>query len=382
MLPVRMLYCCLYAVLVLYTVNGYVVHHHSAVRGRTVFGVSRATPLSSALNAEPSTSELDRRKCRGSGKNLRPSLSPPRTPRRGMALAGMRNGDAESVDGKSQVSAYGDDLKRTLAWVTAAVAFSIGIAATMGTTAAIEFCSGYVLEQCLSVDNLFVFLLLFDYFSVRDKALQEKVLGYGIWGALVLRGLFIGIGAVALEQFHQVLFLFAIVLAYSSYQILFPGGEEEDGEDVESNAVVRFAKNFIKTTDNFDGDKFFTTNADGVKLATPLLLCLVCVELSDVVFAFDSVPAVFGVTQNPFIVYTSNIFAISGLRSLYGVLSQAVADLKYLEQAVGLVLAVIALKLGAGTFDVELLNPLQSLAVVISILGTGVFLSINEKKGI
>lgn len=370
-------HCYLCLSLVLYTVNGYVLHHRSATKVHTVFGVSRGTPLLSASNAEPSTSEQERQKRRGSV--LRPSLSPQRNPRRGVALAGTRNGDLESVDGK-QGSAYSDDLKRTLAWVTAAVAFSIGIAATMGTTAAIEFCSGYVLEQCLSVDNLFVFLLLFDYFSVRDKALQEKVLGYGIWGALVLRGLFIGIGAVALEQFHQVLFLFAIILAYSSYQILFPGAEEEDGEDVESNAVVRFAKNFIKTTDNFDGDKFFTTNADGVKLATPLLLCLVCVELSDVVFAFDSVPAVFGVTQNPFIVYTSNIFAISGLRSLYGVLSQAVADLKYLEQAVGLVLAVIALKLGAGTFDVELLNPLQSLAVVVSILGTGVFLSINERN--
>ena len=236
-----------------------------------------------------------------------------------------------------------------------------------------------MLEQCLSVDNLFVFLVLFDYFSVRDKELQEKILGYGIWGAVILRGLFVGLGAVALQQFHQVLILFAVVLGYSSFRILAVGDGEEEDEDLESNAVVKFAKSFLRTSPNFDGDKFFTT-VDGIKLATPLFLCLVCVELSDVVFAFDSVPAVFGVTQNPFVVYTSNIFAIAGLRSLFGVLSKAIADLKYLEKAVGVVLAVIAAKLGFEVVDIELLSPLQSLVVVIGILGAGVALSLREAQ--
>jgi len=263
--------------------------------------------------------------------------------------------------------------------VGAAAIFSVGIAATLGTQSAIEFCSGYVLEQCLSVDNLFVFLVLFDYFSVRDKEMQEKILGYGIWGAVILRGLFVGLGAVALQQFHQVLILFAVVLGYSSFKILAAGDGEEEEEDLESNAVVKFAKSFLRTSPNFDGDKFFTT-VDGIKLATPLFLCLVCVELSDVVFAFDSVPAVFGVTQNPFVVYTSNIFAIAGLRSLFGVLSKAIADLKYLEKAVGVVLAVIAAKLGFEVVDIELLSPLQSLVVVIGILGAGVALSLREAQ--
>jgi len=276
-------------------------------------------------------------------------------------------------------SSYSDDLKRTLGWVGAAAIFSVGIAATLGTQSAIEFCSGYVLEQCLSVDNLFVFLVLFDYFSVRDKEMQEKILGYGIWGAVILRGLFVGLGAVALQQFHQVLILFAVVLGYSSFKILAAGDGEEEEEDLESNAVVKFAKSFLRTSPNFDGDKFFTT-VDGIKLATPLFLCLVCVELSDVVFAFDSVPAVFGVTQNPFVVYTSNIFAIAGLRSLFGVLSKAIADLKYLEKAVGVVLAVIAAKLGFEVVDIELLSPLQSLVVVIGILGAGVALSLREAQ--
>lgn len=212
--------------------------------------------------------------------------------------------DAKSVT-DSEVS-YEEDVKRTILWVAASLAFSVGIAATKGTTSAIEFCSGYVLEQCLSVDNLFVFLVLFDYFAVKNKAAQERILGYGIGGAIVLRGLFVGLGAVALQQFHQVLLVFALVLGFSSFKILFSGDGEDDEEDLENNAVVTFARRFLKTTPNFDGVNFFTME-NGVRVATPLLLCLVCVELSDVVFAFDSVPAVFGVTQDPFIVYTSNM---------------------------------------------------------------------------
>jgi len=124
-----------------------------------------------------------------------------------------------------------------------------------------------------------------------------------------------------------------------------------------------------------DGDNFFTI-VNGVKMATPYLLCVICIELSDIVFAFDSVPAIFGVTENPFIVFTSNIFAIAGLRSLFGVLSRAVTDLQYLEKSVGIILGIIALKLGFETVDIELLDPLQSLAVVISVLGAGVGLSL------
>ena len=277
--------------------------------------------------------------------------------------------DAKSVDDLG--SRYADDVKRTLAWVAAAAVFSLGVAGTMGTQEAIEFCSGYVLEYCLSVDNLFVFLVLFDYFNVKESAMREKVLGYGIWGAVILRGLFVGAGAAALQQSNQIYLLFAGVLAFSSFKILFASGEEDEEENLDNNAIVNLTKSVFRTSSNFNGDNFFIKE-DGVNMVTPLLLCLVCVELSDVVFAFDSVPAVFGVTNNPFIVFTSNMFAIAGLRSLFGVLSQAVADLEYLEKAVGLVLAVISAKLGAESFDYELLNPLQSLVVVLTILGAGI----------
>ena len=225
---------------------------------------------------------------------------------------------------------YAEDLKKTALWVAAAIGFAGILGATKGADAAVEFCSGYILEQCLSVDNLFVFLVLFDYFDVQREK-QDRVLTYGIWGAIVLRGIFVALGAATLQQFNQVLLLFSAVLAFSSYKILAAGGDDDEEEDMSENAIVKFSRTFLKTSDKFDGDKFFTVQ-DGISYATPLFLCLVCVELSDVVFAFDSVPAVFGVTQDPLIVYTSNIFAISGLRSLFGVLSKAIAQLEYLEK--------------------------------------------------
>eukprot|EP01038_Epipyxis_sp_PR26KG_P013196 gene13196-17683_t len=271
---------------------------------------------------------------------------------------------------------YSSDLLQTFTWVMSAIVFASGIALFKDTTSAIEFISGYVLEQSLSVDNLFVFLILFDYFKIQGRN-QTKILSYGIWGAIILRGLFIGIGAVALKQFHQVLLIFAAILFYSSFQIVL-GSEEEEEEDFSNNKIILFAKKYLKSTDIFDGDRFWTT-INGIKYATPMLLCLICVEFSDVVFAFDSIPAVFGVTEDPFIVFTSNIFAIGGLRSLYGVLSKAVSELKYLEKAVGIVLGVIATKITAEVFGFDLLSPFQSLIVVIGILSTGIIASLINK---
>eukprot|EP00981_Chlorochromonas_danica_P000963 scaffold233_cov174-Ochromonas_danica.AAC.3 len=205
---------------------------------------------------------------------------------------------------------------------------------------------------------------------IKDHA-QQKVLTYGIFGAMVLRGLFILMGSVAIQQFHQVLLLFSAVLAYSSLKILLSNDEEGDKEDFSKSPLIKFSQEFFRTTPNLDGDKFFTVE-NGVRMATPLFICVICVELSDILFAFDSVPAIFGVTQDPVVVYTSNIFAICGLRSLYSILSKAVSELKYLEKAVGLVLGVIAAKLGFETFDIEILTPLESLFVVLGILGVGI----------
>ena len=260
---------------------------------------------------------------------------------------------AEAIDNN-----FSKDIRNTLGWVAAAGVFAAGVGINKGVDSAIEFVSGYALEQSLSIDNLFVFLVLFDYFKV-DREKQSKVLTYGILGAIILRAVFIGFGGIAIQNFHQVLAIFAAVLLYSSYKMLFMEDSDEDevGNFICSMEFLNLSRIFQKIrslssirkpsispinlmeTSEFtvpihyfsDFYRFFTVE-NGRRLATPLLLCLVCVELSDIVFAFDSVPAIFGVTEDPFIVYTSNIFAISGLRSLFGVLSEGIDNLKYLDK--------------------------------------------------
>lgn len=189
---------------------------------------------------------------------------------------------------------YRDAIQRTLGWVSAAIVFGGGLWAVTGSTTGEEFFAGYLVEQSLSVDNLFVFLLLFEYFKVPVQY-QDRVLNWGIYGAIVMRAIMIGLGAAALQNFHAILLVFASILVYSSAKF-FIGGDDDEGEDPSQNSIVRFSRNLIHSTDKFDGDRFFTL-VDGIKTATPLFICMIAVEISDVVFAVDSIPAVFGVTE-------------------------------------------------------------------------------------
>ena len=179
--------------------------------------------------------------------------------------------------------------------MSAAAAFGSGLYFVFGPDTAEEFFAGYLLEQSLSVDNLLVFLLLFDYFKVPIGS-QDRVLNFGIYGAFIMRAIMIGLGSVALYEFHAVLLVFAGILIYSSVTVLLGDGEEEEDEDMSENAIVQISKNLFDSSENFDGDRFFTLE-DGIKKATPLFICMVAVEISDVVFAVDSIPAVFGVTE-------------------------------------------------------------------------------------
>ena len=188
---------------------------------------------------------------------------------------------------------YRQAIQRTLAWVGAAIVFGGGLWFGNSPQTGEEFFAGYLLEQSLSVDNLFVFLMLFEYFKV-PLAYQDRVLNWGIYGAVVMRALMISLGAAALNQFHAILLVFAGILVYSSASF-FLGAEDEE-EDPSQNTIVQFSRNLINSTDKFDGKKFFTVE-DGIRKATPLLICMVAVEISDVVFAVDSIPAVFGVTE-------------------------------------------------------------------------------------
>lgn len=271
---------------------------------------------------------------------------------------------------------YRDAIQRTLGWVGAAIIFGGGIWSVMGSTTGQEFFAGYLVEQSLSVDNLFVFLLLFEYFKVPLQY-QDRVLNWGIYGAVVMRAVMIGIGAAAIHNFHAILLVFAAILIYGSGKFFFEGEQEEE-EDPSQNAIVQFSKSLFPSTDDFHGNKFFTV-IDGVRMATPLFICLVAVEISDVVFAVDSIPAVFGVTENPLIVFSSNIFAIMGLRSLYTILSKAATDLKYLEPAVAWVLGFIGVKMVLEYFGYSIDTPV-ALGVVATALSVGVGASVVAKQ--
>eukprot|EP00983_Pelagomonas_calceolata_P091588 1157565-Pelagomonas_calceolata.AAC.11 len=217
------------------------------------------------------------------------------------------------------------------AWVGGAAAFGAGIWYFMGRQKAEEFFAGYLLEQSLSVDNLFVFLLVFGYFKTPEAA-QGKVLQYGILSAAVLRAVFILGGVELIKTFEPALGVFAGILIFSSVKLLTKTEDEDADEDLADNSLVQLCRRFIKTGDDYDGDNFFTVLKDGTKVATPLLLALAVIELSDVVFAVDSIPAVFGVTLDPFIIYTSNMFAIFSLRALYGFVSTVMTELRFLDK--------------------------------------------------
>lgn len=245
-----------------------------------------------------------------------------------------------------------------------------------GESASVEYFTGYIIEQSLSIDNLFVFLLLFEYFKVPLQY-QSRVLSWGILGAVLLRGVMIIVGVAAVSKFKWLSVIFAGILIFSSYKIFKEGNDGDDG-DLSNNSILKFSRYLIKSTTEYDGNRFFTSE-NGSRIATPLLMCLICIELSDLVFAIDSIPAVLGVSKDPFVVYSSNIFAIIGLRSLYTIVSKAMHDLHYLKPAVALILGFVGIKMIAEYFDYSMPNEL-ALFIVFSMIGGGVVASLVYKK--
>jgi len=263
----------------------------------------------------------------------------------------------------------------TVFWVSLAMGFAGFVWKTMGSERALEFVAGYVLEESLSVDNLFVFLLIFATFRV-DPLVQHRVLFWGIFGAIVLRATMIVAGAALLTRFEFLILGFGGILILTAAKLLFSDDDEES--NVADGRVARLFKKFVPMTDGYRGAQFVVVE-DGVRKATPLLLVLVIVEFSDVVFAVDSIPAVFGVTRDPFIVYTSNIFAILGLRSLFFLLAAIMRGLRFLKPALACVLLFVGGKMIAGYFGAHV--PIAvSLGVVFSLLATGVIVSLLFPK--
>ena len=260
-------------------------------------------------------------------------------------------------------------------WVTLAAIFAAVLWRLDGHQTAVEFAAGYVVEQALSVDNLFVFLLLFRYFKV-PAALQHRVLFWGIFGALVLRAIMIGAGSVLLGQFHWIIYIFGAFLLFTGIKMLV---QDDDEIEPANNPVLRLVRRLVPVTTHFEGDHFFTRAAWGPDqivrtIATPLFVVLVLVETTDVVFAVDSIPAVFGVTRDPFVVYSSNIFAILGLRSMYFLLAAVMHRFWMLKPGLSLVLMFVGAKMLVENF--WHIPTLLSLGVIIAILIGAVALSL------
>lgn len=241
---------------------------------------------------------------------------------------------------KAHVVSLREALAWSCVWVSLALLFGLGIYLLRGGEKALEFITGYLIEWSLSVDNLFVFLVIFSYFAV-PAIYQHRVLFWGILGALVLRALFIATGTALLSKFHWMIYVFGVFLIFTGIKLLFAGDEKIEPE---KNPAVRLVRRFMKITPSFEGQRFFVRK-DGMLWATPLFLVLVVVETTDVIFAVDSIPAIFAITLDPFIVYTSNVFAILGLRALFFLLAGVMGMFRFLKVGLSFVLCFVGVKM-------------------------------------
>ncbi len=267
----------------------------------------------------------------------------------------------------------------TALWVALAAGFAVllyfyghrmtGDPAHANRQHSLEFVTGYLVEEALSVDNLFVFLLIFRYFKVPAE-LQRKVLFWGILGAVLMRALFIGVGVSLLNRFHWVMYLFGAFLIYAGIKMLF---QEEEQDNPGENFITRFAQRHLRFTDDFAGEAFTTVQA-GAHLFTKLALVLIVIETTDVIFAVDSIPAVLAVTRQPYVVFTSNIFAILGLRSLYFALAGLMEIFHLLNYGLAIILTFIGVKmLGANYFEIP---TSYALGVIVAVLAGSITLSV------
>ncbi|NPV62003.1 MAG: TerC family protein [Methanotrichaceae archaeon] len=271
---------------------------------------------------------------------------------------------------KSQQIAVKEAMIWSIIWIAVAAIFNVLVYFWHGQETAVEFAAAYIVERTLSVDNLFVFLLIFSYFKVPAHY-HYRVLFWGILAALVLRALFIISGIALIQTFHWVIYLFGAFLIFTGIKIALK--KDDDIGDMSQNPVLGLCKRFIPTLERYDGDKFFS-RMDGRTLATPLFLVLVVVETSDLIFALDSVPAVLAITIDPFVAYSSNIFAVLGLRALYFALAGCMLMFRYLNSGITIILIFVGAKmLISGFYEVPVS---LALGVITLVLTASVVLSL------
>jgi tellurite resistance protein TerC len=274
---------------------------------------------------------------------------------------------------KAHVVSVKEALTWSGVWISLALTFNGLIYYWFGEAKAVEFLTGYLIEKSLSIDNIFVFVLVFGYFKI-PAIYQHKILFWGILGALVMRIIFIFAGVALIQKFHWSVYIFGVFLIYTGYKMFTEKGAAIDPEN---NPVIKFFRRIMPVTNQLHGDKFFVKQ-DGKRFATPLFLVLILIEATDLIFAVDSIPAILAITQDQFIVYTSNVFAILGLRSLYFALAHVVDRFVYLSYGLATILVFVGLKMVM--VDIYKIPTFISLLVIALILITSIVLSFIKTR--
>jgi tellurite resistance protein TerC len=268
-------------------------------------------------------------------------------------------------------------LYQSIFWVVVSTLFGVFILLydESGTEGAVQYFSAYLTEYALSVDNIFVILLILKYFKVNETY-YHKILFWGILGAIVFRGIFIFVGTFLIEQFHWILYIFGVLLIYSAIRIYFEDGDEKI--DPEKNPILRFCKKYLPMSNDDHGGSF-VIRQNGKLLFTPLFLVIVLIESTDLIFAMDSIPAAFAITQNPFLIYTSNIFAVMGLRAMFFLLAGIIDKFYLLQKGLSVILLFIGVKMLLDIWHIEI-NVYLSFAVIIVTLTLSVVFSVLVPK--
>ena len=289
----------------------------------------------------------------------------------GVFIAVMLAIDLGVVNRKAHVISVREATRWTLVVVTTAAIFNAWIFSARGTEAGLQFLTGYLIELALSVDNIFVFILIFTYFRV-PALYQHRVLFWGIFGALVMRGVMIGVGALLIERFHWIIYVFGAFLVFTGVKMALHDDVEIEPD---SNPILRLIRRFMPVTRTYEGQRFLVRalQDDGTvrTMATPLLVVLVMVETTDLVFAVDSIPAVFAITTDPFLVFTSNVFAILGLRSMYFLLAGVIEKFHFLKLGLAIVLTFVGVKMLITYFHLEI-----PIAISLGVVGAVLILSV------
>ncbi len=295
----------------------------------------------------------------------------------GVVVTGFLVADLGFFNKKSHKIEFKPALYQSIFWIAISIIFGILIYFFIDKVTAIEFFSAYVTEKMLSVDNLFVIMLIFSYFNLDEKY-HHKALFWGILGAIVFRGVFIGLGAYIINQFYWVLYIFGAILLYTGVKLLWQ--KKEEHIDFKHNKLIKFAHKILPFTDTHHGGKFFIRE-NGKFYFTSLFMVVLMVEATDIIFAVDSIPAVFSISQNLFVVFTSNIFAIMGLRALFFLLENILHKFHHLQKGLAVILVFIGVKMLIGMFSIHI-SPFISFGVIMFALVTSIALSFIFPKKI